>query len=113
MMEFNNDHGMCACHCLIVFLLILCDMQKGPEHIIVDMSRSGDDDVICSDNELQVESPPNQSRTPQHPPNGMIRKMPPTSISADNTIIIKNKRSIVQDNQTYRSAEFGLATLTN
>jgi len=43
----------------------------------------------------ESESPPtgNQSRTP-HPPNKMIRKTPPTSISADTAVVIKKQKTI-------------------
>ena len=52
------------------------------------MSRS--EDVIGSDNDH--ESPTNQSRTPL-PQNGTICKTPPTTISADNTVIIKKQKT--------------------
>ena len=54
------------------------------------MSCSEDDVVMCSDNEL--ESSPNQSGT-SHPPNGMIRKTPPTSISANIAIVVKKQKT--------------------
>ena len=45
---------------------------------------------MCSDNaEPEIESP---SRTP-HPPNGMIRKTPPTTISADTIVVVKKKKT--------------------
>ena len=45
---------------------------------------------MCSDNaEPEIESP---SRTP-HPPNGMIRKTPPTTISADTTVVVKKQKT--------------------
>jgi hypothetical protein len=54
------------------------------------MSRSEDDIVMCSDNELESpDSPPNTS----HPPNGMIRKTPPTSYSVNTAVDKKQKTS--------------------
>lgn len=49
---------------------------------------------MCSDNELEYA--PNQSRTPAvtpHPPKGMIRKTPPTTISADTAVVVKKQKT--------------------